>query len=209
MQKITPFLWFDDKAEEAAEHYVSVFNARPGASGNSKILGISRYGEGGPGTPGTAMTVSFVLEGQGITGLNGGPDHGFTDAFSFLVSCEDQDEVDALWTALSEGGEEGPCGWLKDRFGLSWQIVPPAIELMAIPIPAVPAVVQAMLKMARSTARAAAGGRGRVAPGCGVDPRPEDCCANWRRRSSARWFAGMGSSTPPRMPCRRPCWPRR
>ncbi len=146
---ITPFLWFDDKAEEAAEHYVSVFNARPGASGNSKILGVSRYGEGGPGTPGTAMTVSFVLEGQGITGLNGGPHHGFTDAFSFFVSCEDQDEVDALWTALCEGGEEGPCGWLKDRFGLSWQIIPTALtDLLGDPDPGrSQRAMQAMLQM--------------------------------------------------------------
>ena len=124
MPKISPFLWFDDQAEEAADFYVSVFNARPGSAGDSEILGVSRYGEAGPGKPGSAMTVSFRLEGQELTGLNGGPHHSFTEAFSFLVNCETQEEVDALWMALSEGGEEGPCGWLKDRYGLSWQIVP-------------------------------------------------------------------------------------
>ena len=124
MPKIAPFLWFEDQAEEAAEFYVSVFNARPGSAGDSEILGVSRYGEAGPGKPGSAMTVSFRLEGQELTGLNGGPHHSFTEAFSFLVNCETQEEVDALWTALSEGGEEGPCGWVKDRFGLSWQVIP-------------------------------------------------------------------------------------
>jgi predicted 3-demethylubiquinone-9 3-methyltransferase (glyoxalase superfamily) len=124
MPKVTPFLWFDDQAEEAAELYVSVFNGRPGSSGDSEILGVSRYGEARPGTPGSAMTVSLRLEGQEITGLNGGPDHTFTDAFSFFVHCETQEEVDHFWAALTEGGEEGPCGWLKDRFGLSWQVVP-------------------------------------------------------------------------------------
>lgn len=149
MQKITPFLWFDDKAEEAAEHYVSVFNARPGTAGGSEILQVSRYGEGGPGKPGTAMTVSFRLGGQEFTALNGGPDHNFTDAVSFLVSCETQEEVDAFWSALSEGGEEGPCGWLKDRFGLSWQVVPAALgELASDPDPAKSqAVIKAMLGM--------------------------------------------------------------
>ena len=108
MPKIAPFLWFDDQAEEAAEFYVSVFNARPGSAGDSEILGVARYGEGGPGKPGSAMTVSFRLEGQEFTGLNGGPHHQFTEAVSFLVNCETQEEVDALWSALSEGGEAGP-----------------------------------------------------------------------------------------------------
>jgi len=150
MQKVTPFLWFDDQAEEAAEHYVSVFNARPGAAADSsEILEVSRYGEGGPGTLGAAMTVSFRLEGQEITGLNGGPGHAFSDAFSFLVSCETQEEVDHFWAALTEGGEEGPCGWLTDRYGLSWQIIPTALpELLGDPDPGRSRrAVQAMLQM--------------------------------------------------------------
>lgn len=124
MPKIAPFLWFEDQAEEAAEFYVSVFNARPGSSGESEILEVARYPEGGPGKPGSAMTVSFRLEGQVFTGLNGGPHHEFTEAVSFFVDCETQEEVDTLWSSLSEGGEAGPCGWLKDRYGLSWQITP-------------------------------------------------------------------------------------
>jgi len=152
MQKITPFLWFDDKAEEAAEHYVSVFTARRSIAdggGDSKILNVARYGEAGPGTPGTAMTVQFQLEGQEFTALNGGPHHTFTEATSFLVSCATQDEVDQLWSALSEGGEEGPCGWLKDRYGLSWQIIPEALgELLGDPDPERSSrVMQAMLQM--------------------------------------------------------------
>ena len=120
MQKITPFLWFDGQAEEAAELYTSVFDS-------SKILNVSRYGEAGPGEPGSVMTVEFELEGQKFVGLNGGPQYHFTEAVSFQVSCETQEEVDELWAKLSDGGEEGPCGWLKDRFGLSWQIVPTAL----------------------------------------------------------------------------------
>jgi predicted 3-demethylubiquinone-9 3-methyltransferase (glyoxalase superfamily) len=120
MQKITPFLWFDDQAEEAANLYTSIFD-------NSKILNVSRYGEAGPGEPGSVMTVEFELEGQKFVGLNGGPAHQFTEAVSFAVNCETQDEVDELWAKLTDGGEEGPCGWLKDRFGLSWQIVPTAL----------------------------------------------------------------------------------
>jgi predicted 3-demethylubiquinone-9 3-methyltransferase (glyoxalase superfamily) len=151
MPKITPFLWFDDQAEEAAELYVSVFNARPGSSGDSEIQGVSRYGEAGPGKPGSAMTVSFRLEGQDFTGLNGGPNHAFTEAVSFHVSCETQDEVDALWSALADGGEEGPCGWLKDRYGLSWQIIPTARgELLCDPDPERAArAMQAMLQMTK------------------------------------------------------------
>jgi len=116
-QKITTFLWFDGKAEEAANHYTSIFK-------NSKILSVSRYGEAGPGPKGTAMTVLFQLEGQQFIALNGGPQFKFTEAISLLVNCETQREVDELWSKLSAGGAEGPCGWLKDKFGLSWQVTP-------------------------------------------------------------------------------------
>ena len=118
--KITPFLWFDDQAEEAAEFYVSVFP-------NSRIVEVARYGSAGPRPEGMVMTVSFDLDGQRFTALNGGAEFTFSEAVSFVVSCEGQDEVDAYWETLSEGGEKGPCGWLKDRFGLSWQIVPSAL----------------------------------------------------------------------------------
>lgn len=152
MQKITPYLWFDNKAEEAANFYVSVFSNRRTADGrgDSKILDVSRYGEAGPGTPGSAMTVTFQLEGQEFTALNGGPQYTFTDAISFLVSCETQDEVDELWEALTaDGGEPGPCGWLKDRYGLSWQIIPTALgELLGDPDPErSQRVMKAMLEM--------------------------------------------------------------
>jgi predicted 3-demethylubiquinone-9 3-methyltransferase (glyoxalase superfamily) len=120
MPKITPWLWFDTQAEEAANFYTSVFP-------NSKVGEITRYGPAGPRPEGMVMTVSFELDGQEVVGLNGGPEFTFTEAFSFQVRCEDQAEVDRYWSALSEGGEEGPCGWLKDRFGLSWQIVPTAL----------------------------------------------------------------------------------
>ena len=148
MQTITPYLWFDTQAEEAAEHYVSVFT-KLGRPGDTKVLDVTRYGEAGPGTPGTAMIVRFVLEGQGFTALNGGPHHSFTEAISFLVSCETQDEVDHLWNSLSEGGEESMCGWLKDRYGLSWQIVPNALgELLGDPDPERSnRAMQAMLQM--------------------------------------------------------------
>ena len=115
MQKITPFLWFDDQAEEAANFYVSIFSTR----GTAKVTDVSRYGAAGAqaaGRPeGSAMTVSFQLDGQEFIALNGGPEFKFTEAVSFMVECEDQSEVDELWEKLSEGGEEGPCGWLKDR----------------------------------------------------------------------------------------------
>jgi predicted 3-demethylubiquinone-9 3-methyltransferase (glyoxalase superfamily) len=117
-QKITPFLWFDTQAEEAAKHYVSIFK-------NSKIDAVSRYGEGMPLPAGTAMTVGFELDGQKFTALNGGPTFKFTEAVSFVVDCADQAEVDYYWGRLLEGGgKESQCGWLKDKFGLSWQIVP-------------------------------------------------------------------------------------
>ena len=127
MQTITPFLWFDDKAEEAVKFYVSIFK-------NSKIGRITRYGEEGAevsGRPkGTVMTVTFQLEGQAFTALNGGPHFKFTEAISFLVNCKTQEEVDELWEKLSEGGEKGQCGWLKDKYGLSWQIVPTVLGEM-------------------------------------------------------------------------------
>jgi predicted 3-demethylubiquinone-9 3-methyltransferase (glyoxalase superfamily) len=117
MQKITPFLWFDDKAEEAMNFYTSIFK-------NSKIGSVSRYGEAGPGQAGTVMSAAFELDGQEFMALNGGPHFTFTPAISFFVHCETQAEVDELWDRLSEGGEEGQCGWLMDKYGLSWQIVP-------------------------------------------------------------------------------------
>jgi predicted 3-demethylubiquinone-9 3-methyltransferase (glyoxalase superfamily) len=117
MQKITPFLWFDDKAEEAMNFYVSIFK-------NSKILSVARYGEAGPGPKGTVMTGKFQLAGQDFVALNGGPHFKFTEAISFVIDCETQEEVDEYWEKLSEGGEESQCGWLKDKYGLSWQVVP-------------------------------------------------------------------------------------
>jgi predicted 3-demethylubiquinone-9 3-methyltransferase (glyoxalase superfamily) len=127
MQTIVPSLWFDDEAEDAARFWVSVFSSerRPGArNGESTIGEISRYGEAGPREAGMVLTVSFRLDGQEFTALNGGPDFSFTEAISLLVSCESQEEVDYFWDALGDGGEPGQCGWLKDRYGLSWQIVP-------------------------------------------------------------------------------------
>lgn len=117
MQKITPFLWFDGNAEEAMNFYVSIFR-------NSKILKVVRYGDAGPGPKGTVMVASFQLEGQEFQALNGGPQFKFTPAISLFVNCETQQEVDDLWKRLSEGGREDQCGWLQDRFGLSWQIIP-------------------------------------------------------------------------------------
>jgi predicted 3-demethylubiquinone-9 3-methyltransferase (glyoxalase superfamily) len=150
--KIGPCLWFDDQAEEAADFYVTVFSARratTGDGGESKILGISRYGEAGPGPAGTVMTVDFLLEGQEFVALNGGPEFSFTPAISFIVNCETQDEVDGLWETLSQGGTQGECGWLEDRFGVSWQIVPTALgDLLADPDPArTQRVMRAMLEM--------------------------------------------------------------
>lgn len=124
LQKITPFLWFDTHAEEAANYYTSIFK-------NSKILSVSRYGDAGPGPKGSVMTVSFQIEGQEFVALNGGPLFKFTEAVSFLVNCETQQEVDEYWNKLiAGGGEESMCGWLKDKFGLSWQIVPTALLRM-------------------------------------------------------------------------------
>ena len=126
-QKITPCLWFDTEAEEAATFYTSIFP-------NSRILEITHYGTGGPRPEGMVMTVSFELDGRPFVGLNGGPEFAFDEAISFQVECETQDEVDTFWSRLSDGGEEGPCGWLKDRYGLSWQIIPTALpKLLADP----------------------------------------------------------------------------
>ena len=127
MPTITPFLWFDTQSEEAATFYTSVFP-------NSKIVEVTRYGSAGPRAEGMVMTVVFELDGQRFTALNGGPSFTFSEAISFEVSCKDQEEVDMYWSKLSAGGEEGPCGWLKDRFGVSWQIVPTLLsELIADP----------------------------------------------------------------------------
>ena len=120
MNEITPCLWFDTDGEEAANFYTSIFP-------NSKIRDVSRYGEAGPRPAGTVMTVSFELDGQPFVALNGGPEFTFNEAISFQVSCKNQQEVDTYWSKLSEGGEEGPCGWLKDRYGVSWQIIPTAL----------------------------------------------------------------------------------
>jgi predicted 3-demethylubiquinone-9 3-methyltransferase (glyoxalase superfamily) len=122
-QKITPYLWFDDRAEEAMLFYTSIFK-------NAKVGEVSRYGEGGPGEPGKVMSVTFELEGQQFMALNGGPHFSFTPAISLFVNCETQAEVDELWDKLIEGGEPSQCGWLTDKFGLSWQIIPQALGEM-------------------------------------------------------------------------------
>jgi len=142
MQKITPCLWFDTQGEEAANFYTSIFK-------NSRILEVARYGEAGPRPAGAVMTVSFELDRQEFTALNGGPEFKFSEAISFQVNCETQEEVDEFWNALSAGGEEGPCGWLKDRYGLSWQIIPTSLnELLNDPDPKKSQrVMKAMLEM--------------------------------------------------------------
>jgi len=143
MQKISPFLWFDDQAEEAVNFYTSIFK-------NSKILNVTRYGEVGPGPKDSVMTVTFQLEGQEFMALNGGPHFKFTEAISFVVKCKTQEEVDDLWEKLSEGGREKiQCGWLKDKYGVSWQIVPTILgEMISDPNRAKSQrVMDAMLKM--------------------------------------------------------------
>jgi predicted 3-demethylubiquinone-9 3-methyltransferase (glyoxalase superfamily) len=144
MQKISPFLWFDTQAEEAANYYVSIFE-------NSKILSVSRYSEGAPYPAGTAMAVTFVLDGVEFQALNGGPQFNFTEAISFFVKAETQEEIDDLWDKLTADGEPGPCGWLKDKYGLSWQIVPPLLgELLADPdAEKAGAVMRAMMEMGK------------------------------------------------------------
>lgn len=143
MPAINPFLWFDTQAEEAARFYVSVFK-------NSKIKTITRYGDAGPGPKGTVMTVQFELDGQEFIALNGGPQFHFTEAISFSIACRTQEEIDAYWKKLTDGGgEEGPCGWVKDRFGLSWQVNSVALlEMLAGPDPEKSKrAMQAMLRM--------------------------------------------------------------
>jgi len=144
MQKISPCLWFDDQAEDAANFYVSIFK-------NSAILGVSQYGEGAPRPAGSAMMVSFVLDGLAFQALNGGPEFHFTEAISLSVTAETQDEIDDLWEKLTSGGEPVQCGWLKDKYGLSWQIVPPVLgELLGDPDPdRSRRVMQAMLGMSK------------------------------------------------------------
>jgi predicted 3-demethylubiquinone-9 3-methyltransferase (glyoxalase superfamily) len=144
MQTITPCLWFDADAEGAANFYVSIFK-------NSKILNVTRYGDAGPGPTGSVMTVSFQLEGQEFTALNGGPQFTFTEAISLTVNCKTQEEVDTYWNALTNGGQEVACGWLKDKYGLSWQIVPTAlIDLVSGPNPEKSArAIKAMLGMTK------------------------------------------------------------
>ena len=156
MQKITPCLWFDTEGEDAARFYTSVFP-------NSRIVDVAHYGSAGPRPEGTVMAVSFELDGQKFVALNGGPQFTFSEAISFQVDCESQEEVDAYWSKLSAGGEEGPCGWLKDKFGLSWQIVPRRLmELLQDPDKGkAQRAMEAMLKMKKieiaDVERAAAG----------------------------------------------------
>jgi predicted 3-demethylubiquinone-9 3-methyltransferase (glyoxalase superfamily) len=144
MDAITPCLWFDTEAEEAAQFYTSVFP-------NSRIVHVSHYGSAGPRPAGMVMEVEFELNGRSFLALNGGPDFAFSEAISLQADCKDQDEVDRLWVTLSEGGEEGPCGWLKDRYGLSWQIVPSVMyELIADPDPErAQRTIAAMLQMGK------------------------------------------------------------
>ena len=155
MSKITPCLWFDTEGEEAARFYASIFPS-------SKVGKITHYGSAGPRPEGMVMTVEFALDGREFLALNGGPEFAFNEAISFQVDCEDQAEVDRYWSALSDGGEEGPCGWLKDRFGVSWQIVPTALpRLLADPdAEKAQRVMAAMLQMKKieigAPARAAA-----------------------------------------------------
>jgi predicted 3-demethylubiquinone-9 3-methyltransferase (glyoxalase superfamily) len=142
MTTITPCLWFDTEGEAAAAFYVSIFK-------NSRILNVAHYGEAGPRQAGSVMTVSFELDGQRFVALNGGPEFTFSEAISFQIDCHSQEEVDEYWSQLGDGGEEGPCGWLKDRYGVSWQIVPARLtELLKDPDPATSErVMRAMLQM--------------------------------------------------------------
>ena len=144
MPKIVPNLWFDTEAEEAAEFYISVFKT-------GRIVNVSRYTEAGPRPAGTVMTVEFELDGQRFVGINGGPEFSFSEAVSFQIDCADQDEVDYYWEKLTEGGEEGPCGWLKDKYGVSWQIVPTAIQELfsGADAAATERVMAALLQMSR------------------------------------------------------------
>ncbi len=188
MEKITPFLWFDNQAEEAMKFYVSLFP-------RSKVLGVTRYGEAGPGPKGQVMTATFELAGQRFVALNGGPLYKFTEAISFVVDVETQAELDRLWAKLVEGGQPQQCGWLKDRFGLSWQVVPPIlIRMLQDKDPARSRrVMEAMLKMVKidiPTLEAAYGGSPAV---------PAKPPARRSKRARAR-RAGAGKS---RRPARR------
>jgi len=156
LNRIVPNLWFDTQAEQAAEHYVSLFP-------DSRIVSVARYPEGGPGPVGSVMVVEFELDGQRFAGINGGPQFTFSEAVSFQVTCRDQDEVDRYWDLLSEGGEQGPCGWLKDRYGVSWQVVPEGMdEVFTDPDPErarrAMAAMQSMSKLDLAALRAAADG---------------------------------------------------
>jgi predicted 3-demethylubiquinone-9 3-methyltransferase (glyoxalase superfamily) len=175
-QTIIPNLWFDTQAEEAAQLYCSVFE-------RSRIVGTTHYPEGGPGPAGTVMTVEWELDGQRFVGINGGPQFTFTEAVSLQISCETQEEVDHYWERLTDGGEEGPCGWLKDRYGLSWQVVPTVLdEAVRDDDPArAQRAMSAMMGMRSSTWRRCAGprtGRRRLrtreAPGTGPDDRTDE-----------------------------------
>ena len=157
MQRITPFLWFDHQAEEAAKFYCGIFK-------NSKITATSRYGDTGPGPKGSVMTCAFQLDGQEFVALNGGPVFNFTEAVSFVVNCDDQAELDAYWNKLCDGGQPVQCGWLKDKYGLSWQIVPKALsELLSAKDPErsnrVMAAVMQMTKLDIATLQKAYDGR--------------------------------------------------
>jgi len=144
MQKITPFLWFDDKAEEAMNFYISIFR-------NSKVLSVTRFGEAGPGPKGSVMSATFQLEGQEFYALNGGPHYSFTPAISLFVNCETQGEVDDYWAKLTDGGKEVRCGWLVDKYGLSWQIIPTSLgQMLGDKDPArASRVMNAMLQMVK------------------------------------------------------------
>ena len=157
-QRISPNLWFDTEAEEAAAFYVSVFP-------DSRIVALAHYPEGAPGPAGSVMTVTFELDGQRFVGINGGPQFTFDEAVSFEITCQTQEEVDHYWERLSDGGKEGPCGWLKDRYGLSWQVVPAGMEeLFADPDPSrASRAMSAMLQMGKldlAALRRAADGEG-------------------------------------------------
>jgi len=144
IQKISPFLWFDTQAEEAVNFYISIFE-------DSRVKTVTRYGDAGPGPAGSVMTISFELAGQEFVALNGGPIYKFTEAVSFVVNCETQEEIDRMWAKLSEGGSDIQCGWLKDKFGLSWQVVPVALfEFLRDPDPVkTQRVMRAMFQMVK------------------------------------------------------------
>ena len=212
MGKITPFLWFDQDAEEAMSLYCSLFE-------DAKVHSVTRYPEGSPLPAGTVITARFELAGQEFIALNGGPTYHFTEAVSFSVRAETQEEIDRLWDALTaDGGEPGRCGWLKDRFGLSWQIVPPVLtQLLSDPDPATAGrVMQAMLAMSKLEHRRAPGCRGRPLRGLKPDTRPRrrgrvSCHGRCLRRPPGigaacrlmRWSTQTdpGQHLPPKHPC--------